>query len=353
MTFRTTSRQLGRPILASVLSAGFSFAGLTLAHAQSAEDFYKGKQVKMIIPGGEGGGYDTYTRLLARHLDRHIPGKPQIISQNMPGASGMRGTNWLYNAAPRDGLTMGSTYNTLLTEPLLGNQMAKYSADKFEWIGSMGTQYNACMVWHTSPIKSIEDAMQREVLVSTTGATGNSAKVPLMLNLLLGTKFKVISGYKTTEARLAVERGEVEGICGFSYDTYLAANPDWIKNNKIRFILQAGSKGVPQLEGVPLLDKYIKDPLQKEALELLSVRDIVGRPHMFPPEVPKYLVTALRKAFDDTMKDPTFLGESRKLNIEPDPVGGDEIEARLKKAYAADKKVVELAAKLWPSEAAK
>lgn len=348
MISRKTSSRLGQAMLASAIVVGMSVAGSFSVLAQSAEEFYKGKQLKFIIPAGEGGGYDAYSRLLARHIERHIPGSPRVITQNMPGASGMRGTNWVYNVAPRDGLTMGSTYNSLLTEPLLGNTAAQFAADKFEWIGSMATQYNACMVWHTSSIQKIEDATKREVLVSTTGMSGNSAKTPLMVNMLLGTKFKVISGYKTTEMRLAVERGEVEGICGLSYDTYVAANPEWLRDKKVRFILQAGMKGIKDLQGVPLLVDHVKDAKQKEALALLAVREDVGRPHMFPPAVPKYLVIALRRAFDAAMKDEKFREEAKKLKIEIEAMTGEEIEGALKKAYAAPKEIVEIAAKLWP-----
>lgn len=335
-------------LLAAASAAVVGLFAAGQAQAQSAEQFYKGKRVTMIIPSGAGGGYDAYSRLLARHLDRNLPGQPAIVAQNMDGASGIRGTNYLYQVAPKDGTTMGSTYNTLLTEPLLGNTAAQFDPSKFEWIGSLATQYNACMVWHTSPIKTIEDATRREVLVSTTGMSGNSAKTPLMVNMLLGTKFKVISGYKTTEMRLAVERGEVEGICGLSYDTYVAANPEWLRDKKIRFILQAGSKGIPELKGVPLLKDFVKDEKQKQALSLFSVRDEVGRPFLYPPQTPKYLVEAARKAFDATMKDPKFMAEAKKLKLELDPMTGAQMEKAIKDAYAAPKDVVAIAAKLWP-----
>src|SRR5262249_15701622 len=153
---------------------------------------------------------------------------------------------------------------------------------------------DACTVWHTSSIKTIEDAMKREVRVSTTGLTGNSAKTPVMLNILLGTKFKLIAGYTTTGMRLAVERGEVEGICGFSYATYAAASPGWLKDHLIRFILQSGSRPAKELPDVPLLINYVKDPMQQAALRLLEVGEEVGRPYMFPPGVPKDLVKTLR-----------------------------------------------------------
>ena len=225
----------GKASLAVAIAVGSAALAASLpAYAQSAADFYKGKDLQFIIPDDAGGGYDAYSRLLARHLSDHIPGNPHLVLENMPGAAGVRSANWLYNQAPKDGTVLGSTYNTLLTEPLLGDTATHYDPTKFEWIGSITTQYNACMVWNTSPIKTIQDAMKDEVKVSTTGLSGNSAKTPLMLNMLLGTKFKVISGYTTNDMRYAVERGEVDGICGFSYDTFMAASPEWLLDNKVQ-----------------------------------------------------------------------------------------------------------------------
>lgn len=335
-------------LLATAILSSLSVTHATPAAAQSADDFYKGKQVQFIIPSGEGGGYDTFSRLLAHHLDRHIPSKPTLVTSNMPGASGIRATNWLYTVAPRDGLTMGATYNALILEPLLGSDATRFKPDEFEWIGSMGKQYNTCVVWHTSDIKTIEDAKKREVRVSTTGASGNSARTPLMMNALLGTKYKVISGYKTTGMRLAVERGEVEGICGLSYDTYAAANPEWLQNKKIRFLIQAGMQKIKELPDTPLLMDYVKDKKQRAALKLMSVRDEVGRPHMFPPKVPRYLVQALRKAFMDTMADPKFLADSKRLKVTIDPLDGSEVQKLIVEAYKAPKDVVAEAARIWP-----
>lgn len=347
---KKTSR-LNTSFLAMAFIAGLIVVGPPLANARSAADFYSGKKLTLIIPSGAGGGYDAYSRLLSRHLADHIPGKPDIVNQNMPGASGLRGTNYLYNVAPHDGSVMGATYNTDLTEPLLGNTKAKYDPTKFEWIGSITTQYNACMVWHTSPIMTIQDAEKHQVRVSTTGMTGNSAHTPLMLNILLGTKFKVIAGYSTRGMRFAVEKGEVDGICGLSYDTYEAADPQWLTGKKIRFLIQTGPKKVKQLPNVPLLLDFVKNPKQRAALKVLSVRDDLGRPFMFPPGVPMYLVTALRHAFNETMKDPKFLSDARRMRVSLDPMTGEEMEAELKKAYAAPKDVVALAARLWPPAA--
>jgi len=347
-----TSR-LNNVFLATVFIAGPIVAGPTPAGAQSAESFYGGRNLTIIIPSGAGGGYDAYSRLLTRHLGDHIPGHPTIVNQNMPGASGIRATNYLYNVAARDGSVFGATYNTDLTEPLLGNASAKYDPTRFEWIGSITTQYNACMVWHTSPVRTIDDAEKQEVKVSTTGMSGNSAHTPLRLNILLGTKFKVIAGYSTRGMRFAVEKGEVDGICGLSYDTYEAADPDWLRDHKIRFLIQTGPKKVRQLPDVPLLLDYVKDEKQREALKVLGVRDDVGRPFMFPPGVPKHLVAALRTAFNETMKDAKFLGEAARMHITADPMTGEDVQTALASAYAAPKDIVALAAKLWPATAPK
>jgi tripartite-type tricarboxylate transporter receptor subunit TctC len=340
-----------RRLRSSTLIAAIALGSLALAGAAQAQDaaaFYKGKQLRFVSTSGAGGGYDAYSRLLSRHIADHVPGKPSLVFENMPGASGIRGTNWMYNIAPRDGTVMAGTYNTLLTDPLLGDTAAKFDPTKFEWIGSITTQYNSCMVWGTNPIKTIQDAMKEEVKVSTTGMTGNSALTPLMLNKLIGTKFKVIAGYTTTDMRIAVERGEVDGICGFSYDTYQAANPDWLENNRVRFILQTGTVPNKNIPDVPLLKDFVKDPKDIEALKIIAVNEDVGRPHMFPPQVPKYLVTAMRRAFDATMKDPKFLADAGKMHIEPDPMTGEAIQKEMIEAYSAPKEAVKRAAELWP-----
>jgi len=336
-------------ILALALVAGLSCAGTASASAQSAESFYGGKTLKFIIPDGAGGGYDAYSRLLARRLADHIPGHPRIVAENLPGAAGLVATNWLFHVAPRDGSVMGATYNTLLTDPLLGDAAAQYDPTKFRWIGSITTQYNACMVWHTSSIETVEDARSRQVRVSTTGLTGNSAKLPLMLNTLLGTQFKVIAGYTSAGMRLAVERGEVEGICGLPYDTYAATQSEWLRDRNIRFILQTGPKRSKALPDAPLLIDYVTDPQARAALGVLRVGEDSGRPVLLPPGVPDYLVDALRTAFDQTVTDPKFLADAERMRVEPQPMTGGQVEREIAQAYAAPADVIAVAAKLWPA----
>ena len=337
-----------RMVVASVVVAGFAVVCAFPASAEDAAAFYKGKHLKIVVGSGVGGGYDGYARLLGRHIGDHIPGHPKLVVQNMPGASGIKATNWLYNVAPKDGTVMGATFNNLLIEPLLGDKATRFDPRKFEWIGGISRQYTTCAVWHTSSIHSIQDAEKRMVRVSTTGMTGNSARLPLMLNKLLGTKFKVIAGYSTSGMRLALERGEVEGICGFSYDTFTASNPEWVKDHKIRFYLQTGMQPIKELPGVPSMLDAVKNPTDRAALKVLSMKDEYGRPHMFPPDVPKYLLTAVRRAFDASMKDPKLLADADRMHVSVDPTTGEAMAQAIREAYAAPKAVVARLIELWP-----
>jgi tripartite-type tricarboxylate transporter receptor subunit TctC len=332
----------GRFIRAIVIGAGAAVFMTGAAAAQGVS--YEGKTLRMIIPSGAGGGYDAYARALAAHIADHLPGKPAVVNQNMPGASGMIAINWsASDNAPRDGSVLIATYNSLLIEPLFNNPQAKYDPRKFEWIGSIGKQQQICLTWHTSPIKSIEQAKEREVVVSATGATGNTATIPKMLNLLLGTKFKVVTGYTTTESRLAVERGEAEGACGHSYSTLKASNPDWIINKRINVLMQTGATVQRGLEDVPLLINLVSDPDDKKMLGLLAYPEEMGRPFLMPPGTPRPYVEAMRKAFDETLKDPAFLADAKKARLEVDPVAGAEMEKMIKAAFETPKALVERA----------
>jgi tripartite-type tricarboxylate transporter receptor subunit TctC len=317
-----------------------------LAPAGAAAQSYAGKQIRMVIASGAGGGYDVYARMLARHIGRHIPGNPAIIAQNMPGAAGITATNWAYSVAPKDGSVILATYNALIPEPLFGNPAARYDVLKFGIVGSIGKQQNVCGTWHTNPIKTIEQATMREVTVAATGSTGDSATMPRILNAVLGTKFKVITGYGTTEQRLAVERGEVEGICGLSWSTLKASNPDWTRNHRLNLLVQSSMKAQGDLKDVPLLVDKVSSPNDKKVIELLSFYQETGRPFLMPPATPKELVTMVRRAFDATMKDPEFLTESEKANLEVDPLTGEEMEQIIRRAYSAPKALVQRAIEL-------
>jgi len=320
---------------------------LAAGGAAAQTDSYRGKQIRMVIASGAGGGYDVYARFLARHLPRHIPGNPTIVTQNMPAAAGLAATNWAYSeAAPRDGTVILATYNALLDDPLYGSAVARFDPLRFEAIGSIAKQQTVCATWHASPIKTIRHAKQQEVTVSATGSSGDRATMPRILNALLGTKFRVINGYGATESMLAVERGEVDGMCGVSWSTLKVSNPDWVQNSRLNVMIQAGTRPQAGLADVPLVIDLAASPDDRALIELLFFAQEMGRPFVMPPDTPKRLVNTIRRAFDAVMKDPAFLAEAQKSLFDVNPLTGEEMEQVLRRAYATPKALVQRAAEL-------
>jgi tripartite-type tricarboxylate transporter receptor subunit TctC len=317
---------------AVALSASAAVAATT--NAQTPEAFFKGKQVKLIVASGPGGGYDTYSRVLGRYMPDHVPGKPTFVIQNMDGAGGLKATNYTYAVAPKDGTAFVATYNALTTQPLIDKHGVEYDPLKMSWIGSMGKQQQICVTWNTSPIKTIEQAKEKEMTVSATGATGNSATLPKLMNDLIGTKFHVILGYDTAGQRLSVERGEVDGVCGLSYTTLIASNPDWILSKKVNILIQTGDQPHPAMKDVPLLINMVK-PQDKALVKLYALPGDIGRPYVGPPDVPADRLNALRRAFDATMKDKEFLAEAEKTHLEIDALSGEDVTRLLHEAYAS------------------
>jgi tripartite-type tricarboxylate transporter receptor subunit TctC len=333
-------RSLARLFFVAILTLN---VGLNCASAQVSEQAYKGKQIRMVIAGGVGGGYDFYARLLSQYLPRHIPGNPTIVNQNMPGGAGMIATNWGAKIAPKDGSVIIATYHVLLFEPLFGNPAAEYSPPDLEWIGSIAKQQSICMTWYTSKIKTIDDAKRNVVTVSSTGTSGATYTIPLLLNSLLHTKFKVISGYQTAESRLAVERGEVDGMCGMSWSTLKAASPDWVSEHKMNLLVQTGNSPQEDLPAVPLLLNFVRDASDKKVLSLISAPDDMGRPFFMPPGTDKALVQIVRRAFDETMTDPEFLADAKKQMLEIAPISGERLRTMLVDAYQTPSQLVERA----------
>jgi len=323
-----------------------AFAVVGPAKADAVSDFYKGKRMTMFVGSGAGGGYDTYSRAFARHYKKYVPGMPKIIIKNMQGAGGLRVTNYMYNKAKRDGSHIASTFNTMMLEPLIGNRGAKFDVSKFNWLGSLGKLQAACVTWHTNPVKTLAGAKRKSVTVSATGATSNSAKMPRIFNWAMGTKFKVIQGYSTSGSRLALERGEVDGICGLGYSTLLASNPEWILKKKLNFLAQIGLYKHPKMSHVPMLLKNIKDKKARKVVELILIQQEPGRPYIAPPGVPTSRVKALVSAFDSAIKDPAFLADAKRLRLEITYVNAKTIRSLIKRAYASPREIVEAAAKL-------
>jgi tripartite-type tricarboxylate transporter receptor subunit TctC len=294
---------------------GFGFAvvaGSISASGQGAQSFYAGKTITMLIGTAAGGGYDTYARTLARHMSKHIPGNPTIVPKNMPGADGLVEAAALYNTAPRDGLTFAALTNGIAMDPLFGKFIGRFDALKFGWVGSIGKLMNVCVTWHTSAIKTIQQAQQKQVIVSASGATSNSVMMPKIANALLGTKFKVVTGYTDPDVTLAMERGEVEGVCGLAYTTLKATRPQWFRDHKINILLQIGLTKFPDLPNVPSAVDLISNPDSKKTLELILIRQEMGRPFALPPGVPADRIAVLRRAFDETLKDPEFLADAKR-----------------------------------------
>jgi tripartite-type tricarboxylate transporter receptor subunit TctC len=319
----------------------------TSAAAQTPEEFYRGRQVTLLVGAGAGGGYDVYYRALARHMSKHIPGWPSIIPKNQPAASGLAAAAALYTTADKDGSTIAAFPNNIPMDPLFGNPAARYDALKLNWIGSIGKLQNVCFTWHASPIKSIDDARRREVIVAAAGATSNSAIMPKVLNTLLGTKFRTIIGYDPGSGlTLSVERGEAEGICGLSWSTIKASRSHWIKDKLLNVFVQMGLEKLPDLPTVPAALDLVDDPVKKQVLTLILIRQEPGRPVAAPPGVPADRLAALRRAFDETMKDPEFVAEADKLQMEIEPLTAAQIDKLLAAAYATPKPIVQQAAEL-------
>ncbi|HSR56451.1 MAG TPA: tripartite tricarboxylate transporter substrate-binding protein [Alphaproteobacteria bacterium] len=337
--------------LTALSSAALGALALAILPTQSfgADDlakFYKTKGLRMVVGSGAGGGYDTYTRAFARYYYKFIPGQPRIVVQNMPGASGLLATNFAYNRAPRDGSWMMATYNALIDENLLGNRKAKFEIPKFSWIGSIGKTHHLCVTWKArSKITNIKQLVGKEATVSATGRSGNSATVPLLLNQTVGTKFKVIAGYSTTGSRMALERGEVDAICGLGYSTLQASNPDWFTNKKINIIAQIALNRHANYPDVPNAMDLVSDR-DKKVYEFFGIVQEMGRPYIAPPAIPEANLKALRTAFNKTMKDKGFLAEMKKLRLSVNPMTGEEMVASIKKIYAADQSTLNRVAEL-------
>jgi len=328
---------------------GLAFLALAAgsAAAQSVADFYKAHPIVMLVGSGAGGGYDVYARTFARYWSRHIPGHPDIIAKNMPAAAGLAAASTLYTSAERDGTVIGALTNGAPMGPLFGDPGAHYDPLRFAWLGSIGKLENVCATWHTSPVKTIAQAQARPVVVAGAGASSNTAIVPKMLNALIGTKFKVIAGYDPGSGlTMAVEGGEAEGICGLSWSTMKASRPRWVDEHLLNVLVQLGLTKLRDLPDVPSALDLVSDPQNKAVMELILMRQEAGRPFAAPPGTPADRVAALRQAFQETLRDPDFVAEAGKMQLEIDPISGEAIARLLQKAYAAPKPVVQRAAAL-------
>jgi tripartite-type tricarboxylate transporter receptor subunit TctC len=313
------------------------------AHAQSVEDFYKGKSISLLIGFSAGGGYDLYARHLGRHIGKHIPGKPTIVPQNMAGAGSLRAANFIYSAAPKDGTAFGTFSRTTGINPLLESG-ATFDGTKFTWLGSVTDDVSTCVTWHTSPVKTWKDFLEKPV---TLGGQGPSSEPDMFARLyknVFGAPVKLVAGYPgTNEITLAMERGEVDGLCGLSWSTLKGRHAAWLRDKRINIIVQAAFKKEPEMGDVPLIMDQTKTAEQTQILKLILAAQEMARPFAAPPGIPADRRAALIAAFDATMKDPEFLADAKKLNIDVAPVSAAALNKLLAELYATPKDVVKKA----------
>lgn len=302
------------------------------AFAQSVEQFYKQNQLILLVGHDAGGGYDVYTRTIARHIVNHIPGHPTVVVKNMLGAGGLKMINYMYTSAPRDGSTFGISDRGWVLEPLLGNKAAQFDATKLNALGSVGKQTPTCSLWHKARAKSLKDTFTQETIIGGTGPSATTI-YPAILNSVIKTKFKIVPGYSGSgQIMLAMERGEAEGVC-LSWDTLTTLKPDWTADGRLKAIVQMSFERTPALKDVPTAIEYAPTEADRNMLKVYFGPNEMGRPYVGPPEVPKDRLEAMRRAFDATMKDPAYLAEAKKQKMEVDPMTGEEMQKLIGSFY--------------------
>lgn len=333
--------------LAFCIAAG-ALAG-PAAQAQSPAEFYKGKTIDVIVGSLAGGGYDQYARVLARYMPAHIPGSPQMVVKNNPGGGGRAAMNQVYSVAPKDGATIGITTRNVAWDPLYG-EVTTFDPLKINWLGSLNSDTSLCVVWHTTPHKTLDALKSNEVLMGSGGPTISDSVHVKLLNHIAKTKLKLVLGYKgSTDVHLAMERGEVQGRRGLTWGSIQARYGHWLTEKKISPVAQFALKKDPDLPNVPFIMEIAKTQDERQMIELLLAANEMGRPFFAPPGVPKERVSALRAAFVATAKDPAFVAETKKQKMELQLMTGDEVETLVKRVYATPKPIVEMAKKIVAS----
>jgi tripartite-type tricarboxylate transporter receptor subunit TctC len=316
------------------------FAGAAPATAQSPEPF-AAKAVSVIIGFGPGGGYDMWGRVVARHIGKHLPGKPNVIAQNMPGAGSYVAASHIYGAAAKDGTVFAIIARDAALGPLSGAPGARFDATKLSWIGTPTKEHNVCIANYTAAVKNVQDLREKQLILGDTGPGTGTRSYPKVLNELLGFKFKLVGGFQSSaDVFLAMERGEVDGICE-SLDSVLSRRPDWISSKKVTVLLQAGSAPHPELKGVPFVLDLARNDEERLVLEFLYAGQGIGRPFVAPPDLPAERLKMLRDAFNATMKDVEFAADARRSKLELEPEDGEHLATLIKKIYATPKPIID------------
>ena len=318
--------------------------GAASVRAQDVASFYKGKTISVVVGFSPGGGYDLYARVVAKYLSKHIPGEPTLIAQNMPGAGSLRAAMYLYSVAPKDGTAIGIFSRGMPLSPLFGLPGAHFDATKFTWLGSVTKDTVTCISWKTSPVKAWADLFQTEYRAGGEGKGADPDVYATLIKNSFGAKVKLITGYAgSSNISLAMERGELDGMCGISYSTLRSTHPDWLKNKDVNLLVQGALEKDSEMPNVPFMLDLAKSGEQKQMLRLTLAPQAMARPFVAPPGVPAERAKALQKAFDDTMKDPDFLAEAKRLNLDVNPMSGQQVSELLTSLYATPKPLVQQA----------
>src|SRR5262245_15483724 len=327
----------------AALTVALLTATNTTAFAQNdVADFYRGKTVRLVIGYGPGGGYDVYGKFFARYLGEHIPGKPTVIAQNMPGAGSRSAANWLYKVAPKDGTVLAVLSQATPADQALGQPGIQFDVRQFNWIGNMVAVNNIMITWAETGVRTIEDAKKKSLAIGATGASSPSVIYPTVANNLFGTQFKIVSGYPGGgDIMIALERREVDGRGSDSWASLKSNNPSWIKDGKVNILFQVGPRREADLPGPPLLTELAQNDEQRQILDIVSGDAAVGRPILTAPDVPADRVRALRKAFDDVLRDPTFREAAKKANLYFNPIGGEELQQIVTRIVSPSPQVIE------------
>src|SRR5262245_10124576 len=332
--------------LRSPLRLCLAALALGSAHGARAQETID-RPVSIYVAGTAGGGIDLYARLVGRHIGRHIPGKPGVTVQVMPGAGGIRAANFLAEQAPRDGTAIATFASGPILEPLIGARNPGYDMSQLTMVGAVTKDIGLCIAWGKSPFKTIDDVKTQQMVVAGTGAGSETDTWPIVLNDVLGTKFKLVTGYLgSQETILAIERGEAHGRCVFSYSALKTAKPDWLAERKINVLVLTALTQHPDFPGVPAVVDLVGKPEDRQLLELMVGPGAMARPFVAPPALPASRAALIRRAFDATMRDPEFLADAAKIRADVAPSTGEEVQQLVARIYATPRPVIERVKKL-------
>lgn len=333
-------------LAASALACLLSTAPLAAAAQDAVEQFYRGKQISVIVGSSSGGGYDTYARLLARHFGSAMPGNPTVVVQNMSGAGSNRAAGYIYSVAPKDGTAVAAIFPGAVLQPLLSDVPVSHDPNKLIYLGSANSDVYVCYVRSDAAVQTYKDVLTKELIVGASNPGATTYDLPLLLNSVLGTKFRIVTGYPgSREITLALERGEVQGACGIGWTGIEAMHPDWFAKDTIRVLVQLSTKGHNDLNkrGVPRAEELAQNADDKKVIQLVFSQGIFGRPFVLPPGVPADRVTALRKAFVVALNDKALRAEADKMQFDVDPMSGDELQKLVADLYDTPPRLVERA----------